>query len=223
MSTFTASPRDQRLNLIAEQYRNKGFQVTENPTEEQLPAFLKEFQPALLVRQGDQTTAVAVTERNVPAADQRIPEMARALQQHNNWNFELITTEHSDLPLDFSASLTEAEINQQLAQARHLLGEGLIEAALLIAWSAAEAVLRKIGYQEELFPRYQISRSLIKILTIEGVISRGDHNRLMEAAQARNAVAHGYRVPQDPQIVQTLIDTVAELLQLKPTSALIPA
>ncbi len=94
---------------------------------------------------------------------------------------------------------------------------------MLIAWSAAEAVLRRIGYQEEIFPRYQTSVSLIKALTMEGVIARDDHNRLLEAARVRNAIAHGYRTSQDPQLVQALIDTVTELLTLQPTADLVPA
>ncbi len=94
---------------------------------------------------------------------------------------------------------------------------------MLIAWSAAEAVLRKIGYREEIFPRYQTSTSLTKALTMEGVISRDNHNRLVEAARVRKAIAHGYRTSQDPQLIQALIDTVNELLTLQPTAELVPA
>ena len=51
MATIGSLER-QRTRAIAGEYRSKGYEVIEEPTQEQLPDFLSGYHPDLLVRKG---------------------------------------------------------------------------------------------------------------------------------------------------------------------------
>lgn len=85
------TPREgQRARAIAEEYRNKGYEVIEKPAPEQLPDFLAGYQPDLLAWKGDESIVVAVKARSSLAKDPRVRELAQLLQTKPRWNFELV-------------------------------------------------------------------------------------------------------------------------------------
>lgn len=85
---------------------------------------------------------------------------------------------------------------------------------MLLAWSAAEAGLRLLGQREELDVIRANPTHLIKVLVMEGVISRVDYEFLMDAMKTRTALAHGSRVAEnEPSFVDKLIHTAKDLLQ----------
>jgi Holliday junction resolvase len=53
----------QRARMLAEEYRRKGYEVVEEPSQEQLPDFLFGYHPDLLIRKGDEAIVVEVKSR----------------------------------------------------------------------------------------------------------------------------------------------------------------
>src|SRR5262249_60101717 len=86
----------QRTRAIAEEYRRRGYEVIEEPAQEQLPDFLSGYHLDLLVRKGDEAGGVGVKSRAALTKEPQIRELARLLHTKSNWHFELVIVEEEE-------------------------------------------------------------------------------------------------------------------------------
>ena len=86
----TTSRERQRARAIAEEYRRKGYEVIEQPLPEQLPEFLANYHPDILVKRSDEAIIVEVKSRSSLTKDPQIRELARLVQAEPHWKFELV-------------------------------------------------------------------------------------------------------------------------------------
>ena len=212
----TSALEKQRAHAIAEEYRSKGYEVIEGPAPEQLPDFLSGYKPDLLIRKGDEAVVVKVKSRSSLAKDPQVRDLARLLQAKPGWNFELVVVgegEKLSVP-EGARPFGRGDILQGMEAAEKLLESGFAEAALLLAWSAAEAAVRLLTEEEgtlldRLTPLY-----ILKQAAINGVIARDDYNFLMNAMKYRNALVHGFKTSDfDSALVRGLVSTTKRLLQ----------
>lgn len=210
------SREKQRARAIAEEYRSKGYEVIEEPMPEQLPEFLSDFHPDLLIKKGDETRVVEVKSKSSLAQDPKIRDLARLLHNKPNWKFELIVVGEDDqfgAPEDARPFLQE-DILQGIETAEKLLASGFSEAALMQAWSTSEAAVRLLTEAEgisldQLSPLY-----ILKQAVTNGVIARDDYNFLTRVIKHRNALAHGFKtIDFDPALVKELVNTTKRLAQ----------
>jgi hypothetical protein len=106
-----------------------------------------------------------------------------------------------------------------IADAEALVKSGRLEAALLWAWSAAEATLRLLAGAQVISSSRQDPAYLLKQLALEGEITREDYEVLMQSFRARNAVAHGFRLEEGLELealVRDLLQATARLIHLFP-------
>jgi uncharacterized protein YutE (UPF0331/DUF86 family) len=69
----------------------------------------------------------------------------------------------------------------------------LLEVALLLAWSATEALLRVIADEEAIPVAPNNPSQLVKSLFTYGGLDKEQYQILQHALQARNTVVHGYK------------------------------
>lgn len=209
----------QRAHAIAQEYRSNGYEVIEEPSREQLPDFLADYRPDLLIRRGNETVVVEVKSRTSLAREPNVRELARLLQTKPGWNFELVVVGEGEKlrSPEGTLPLEREDILQRIEEAGRLLKSGFSEAALLIGWSASEATVRLLAEDEGvLLDRHTPSYILNRAAT-DGVISRDDHNFLTNAMKYRNAFVHGFKVVDfDSALVGHLISTTKRLLQSAP-------
>jgi hypothetical protein len=125
----------QRTRAIAGEYRSKGYEVIEEPTQEQLPDFLSGYHPDLLARKGDEARVVVVKSRASLAQEPQIRDLARLLHTKPNWNFELVLLREKEqmnlpagaYPFDREAILSGIQASERLLELE------FPEAALLLA------------------------------------------------------------------------------------------
>lgn len=86
-----------------------------------------------------------------------------------------------------------AEIRQRLEEAHALQAAGHTEAALMLAWAAAEAALRLLAERESIPLRRPDTGTLLRELASEGVVDRDRFRQLSDYWRQRSAVAHGFR------------------------------
>lgn len=95
-------------------------------------------------------------------------------------------------------SISLQEIADLLDQSRKLVAAEANNAALLVAWSAAEAALRLLSRQGA---AARLSPSLlISFLYRNGALERQDYDLMLSSMRLRDAVAHGFRqivLPED--------------------------
>lgn len=135
------------------------------------------------------------------------------VRAQRGWRFELVLLKPDVGPPGARAWNAE-DIEDSLGQIEAILGAGYPEAALLLAWSAAEAALRLLAEKEHLDLEREDAAYLLRLLVTRAVITREQYERLWEALELRNAVAHGVKpLHLDTTEIAALGKLIAELLR----------
>jgi hypothetical protein len=106
------------------------------------------------------------------------------------------------------------QVRLQLQEARNALRHGLESAAVLLAWGALEAALRRsalhAGYKGKVRVQPNV---LIRELYALGILNSEQVQVLESARQQRTTIAHGLTsAPVDPDVVQQIIRLAEHLL-----------
>lgn len=212
MQTSVASAAIRRVEQIAQEYRDKGYDVLIEPEAPQLPGSLAGFRPDLIVRKGDEVVVIEVKPR-ASLGDPQLHALAQAVRQQPGWRFELVLIRPEPGPPGTKEWDAE-DVEHKLRQVETLLRSGHREAALLLAWSAAEATLRLLADKERLSLEREDAPYLLKLLATKAVITREQHDLLLQVLELRNAVAHGLKPPElDPAKIDNLCSTISGLLE----------
>lgn len=190
-----------RLLEVAREYRNRGYQVQIEPSDP--PAFLQDLTPDLVALSEDDNVVVEIVSRESIGHRERLERLAESVEAMSGWRFELVVTNPQKQP---TQDISLAEAKSRLSQAGQLKEQGALAAALLVAWSAAEAVLRQGATREGVDNTQLTPVRLVKTLYSLGILTRGEYERLEDAAEARNAAAHGYDPPEPLQIQRVLTE-----------------
>lgn len=222
MAISTATLERERLLQLAEEYRDKGYEISVHPNPEDLPDFLRNYRPDMIVRRGDEAVIIEVKSRRSLNSfpKQYLQNLAQSVEQHPGWRFELVMINSEDIAYspDAECSLQQPEIETRLQVARQLATQHP-ESAILYSWSLVEATLRLVAEHEGMNLQRLDPPYLVKQLATEGVISRSEYQLLMDAISLRNAVAHGFKATQLTQeSVYQLIDIAEQLLTTLPIS-----
>ena len=217
METPTANLERERLLKLAEEYREKGYEVFFHPNPEDLPDFLNHYRPDMILRRGEENVVIEVKSRSSlnSSSNQYLGNLAQAVEKHPGWRFELVMTNPEDTTysLKAEASLQKHEIESQLQVVRQLTTQHP-ESAILYSWSLVEATLRLIAQKEELSLERFDPHYLVKQLATEGIISKSEYQLLMNALPLRNSIAHGFKTTQLTQnSVSELIELIEQLLR----------
>jgi len=217
MATTTIKLERERLLQLAEEYRSKGYEISLHPNPEDLPDFLKNYRPDMIVRRGDEAVIIEVKSRVSldSSSRQYLQNLAQSVEQYPGWRFELVMTnlEDSEYSPQAENSLQQSEIETRLQVARHLATQHP-ESAILYSWSLVEATLRLVAEHEGISLQRLDPLYLVKQLVTEGVISRSEYQLLMDALSLRNKISHGFNATQTTQeFVDKLINLAEELLQ----------
>lgn len=208
-------PTDTEYHLArktAEEYRSKGYEVLlEDPLD-----FMPGFRADLLVRKGDEARFIEVKSRPSLAADPRIRELAGLIESMPGWTFELMVVGEPgkvDSP-EGAHALEGGGILQRIEEAEMSLKAAMPEAALLLAWSACEAVIRQLLAAQGVSGRSITSPGhVLDKGMYHGVISRDDHDALTRMRRYRNATVHGFSADDfSCEMVTDLIATVRRIM-----------
>ena len=217
MEAIAALERQHACKLAVE-YRRRGYDVVERPTQDQLPAFLTGYHPDLLLhKEGeDEAVVVEVKSRASLAKDPTIRELAGTLRRKPGWRLDLVVVDVGEQleALEGAHPFTLDDIWRSITEAGHLLASGFTEAALLRGWSAVEPTVRLLAEREGLTIDRLAPAHVLKKALVNGVVSRSDYEVLVRALRHWDAQAHGYVQPDlDPTLTTALIDTTKALLQ----------
>lgn len=212
--TVTASEK-RKLNQIAREYEQMGYTVVLRPQPSDLPPFLSQFQPDLVAFSDSENVVIEVRSRE-SLGDRRenIKDLAEAIDRHGGWRFELVVMNPRSgaREIDSELELSMQEIHMRIGIARELLSDGQPELAALAAWSATEAMLRKIASANQIIRPQQQPAALLKQVYVAGLLDTEDYDVLKRAMQERDLVAHGYRLRSPAEEwVSSLIDLTSHL------------
>lgn len=171
-------------------YESEGYAVS---LSERLPAPFEAFTADAIARRGDDVVVVEIKSADMNDwSRERLAELDELLRTGCGWRLDIITYKREWSPPTPDPSL----VDRRVREARRLVEESP-EAACLLLWSAVEGALLWEAMRRDVVPkRPQPPRTLVKQLTIDGVLSDNQSSELRDFAIRRDAIAHG--LPGDP-------------------------
>ena len=195
----------------AEDYRLRGYQVERDVSLD----FFPDCQADLLATKNGEKRVVLVRTRTALAADGQITELAEMLDGMPGWSFDLILVpEPEKLPSPKGTRIFNRErINKRLEEVQKSLDADLPEAAFLLAWSAAEALIRDLLAQESIPPDGITSTAFILSQAVHNAVISHDHQaELKRFRNYRNAIAHGFTMTDfSEELVTELLDLIRQI------------
>ena len=210
------SSERERIQSLAEGYRLQGYEVIEEPSQEQLPEFLAGFRPDMVVHKEDESVVIEVKRHASLHKNSEVAELARKLRSQPGWSFKLVFTEPGErLTISEAAIPFDREnILYCIKEAENLLAEGYAEAAMTRALAAADGTVRLMTMEEGFHTDLYTSPYLLSLATWEGIISADDYRFLRETMRIRDTYINGFTLPNfDPGQVKDIIVTAKRLFE----------
>lgn len=201
-----------KLHEIASEYQAKGYTVSVHPGPSDLPAFLAPFDVDLVAQSPNDNVVVEVSSGPSIARDVLV-RVAEAVKSQPTWRLELAVVNPPaapDVPLHAELA-DEEQIRTSLRNAQILEQAGQHEAAALLAWAAAEGILRTWAQSDGLDIERKSSSALLKNLYSMGRLDPSAFAKLQTLLEFRNAYAHGFRAHMDREKIEELIGEVSRL------------
>jgi uncharacterized protein YutE (UPF0331/DUF86 family) len=201
-----------KLEQIASEYRRKGYDVAIRPREDHIPAFLRPFQPDL-VATSDGDNVVVEIKSSPELASESIVKLAEAIEAQSGWRFELVVVNPPvarEVP-PHGALAADDRVESILREAQALYRERRYEAAAMMAWSAAEAIFRRVAEANGLEAERKSSASVLKQLYASGLIDEDQYEVFSRTMEFRNAFAHGFTASVAPETIDRFMHDVEEL------------
>lgn len=215
MNSSTQEMYRRKIQEIANDYETRGYRVLIGPAPTELPPFLADFHPDIVVYGPEDSIVIEVKVGTRTAASERYRELAETIQQHPGWRFSLVVVDprSDDVAPPTRPLLDREKIIERLKEAEELLQRGIKEAAFVLIWVSIEALLRHIASREGLPLERVPSSALLKELFSLGLLSRKSLDIALRAFSVRNSLVHGFEAPELDAILGELITLAQELLE----------
>lgn len=211
-----------RLRKVASDYEKDGYDVLVEPDPKELPRWLASFAPDLVGKSSDDQVIIEVKSHESVREDERLRLLADLVAQHPDWRLELVMTNppwRAPSP-EPGPLLSPGHVLEHLAAADELAARGFVQPSFLTAWTAFEAAGRNAMEHEGIDSFRTPMLSILKTLFSLGYLTDDDQvERLEQAWQVRNALAHGYApdLPASPDAVRDLIALTRTILESSST------
>jgi len=201
-----------KLEQIAAEYRQKGYDVSIRPDSAAVPQFLAPFQPDLIVR-SENDNAVIEVKSSKDLTSGSLAQLAAKIESRPGWRLELAVVNQpfaQEVPR-YGVLVTEDRVDHILRQAQLLSREKSYEPAALMAWAAAEAILRRMAVASGVEVEKKSTGSVLKLLYALGLIDPDQYDNFSRAMEFRNAFAHGFEASLQPESIDRVIHDVESL------------
>jgi hypothetical protein len=197
MTETTQNPRERtRVLELIQEYRAKGYVVTEPRNPEDLPEFLRGYNyvPDLIARSDNENLIVEVKSSENVATLNALTEISELVNAQKDWQFVLVFTNPRQEKAPTSPATSPARVAQLLNKARHVASledPALLEAWFIYAWVAAEASLEFLAARDKKNARRPTGAlTYIRNLAMQGELDRKDAQRLEQLYKVRSAFLH---------------------------------
>jgi len=196
------------LERVVQEYRERGYEVVVSPTGEQVPDFIREYQPDAIARSDKESVVIELNRPPASLPHGRLRTIAKRVANRPGWRLMLIAPGATDVA-EAGANLrplARGDIDDRLREVSQLQASGHQEAALLLAWATVEAIMRHVAGDESPEGRGDTWK-LMRELASEGVLDADDYRKLTDLFRLRSVVAHGLEPSQglDRQEVQQAV------------------
>jgi hypothetical protein len=179
-----------KLESVAEKYRQRGYRIEFRPDVSGLPKEAKALQPDFVASKGDEHIIVEVKHSQNLIAYPALTRLAESIRSIPGWRLDVVVLEEPKAVSE-PEPLSIENAKRRLEAADHVANETADYAgALLLVWTAVEAVLR-----DHLSPHIEgvptSTSRLPKLAYSMGVIGTQDFATAEWMTKIRNDVVHG--------------------------------
>jgi hypothetical protein len=151
------------------------------------------------------------------ASDAELSRYAAETRRHKGWRFDLAILEPEELrarEMQGAEELPDEDVRKALGDAENLAKSGLIRPALITAWAAFEAAMRRrLRASGQQAGWGTMPRQMLTDLYSARIVSFQDFPRLEQVYRLRSEIAHGFASPKiEPEAVELLAKTARRLL-----------
>lgn len=212
---YSQRQHDSQVAALADRYKQQGYHVSVPADMESVPFDLNGYIPDLLAEKNGQHLLILANNTKQPISISRLRDLMETIKQQPvpGWRLLLVNysveSETDGLPLE---PITWDSIVQRVAQAKRLREAGEAEAAILLFWSALEALLRRHAESVDLPLEHLSVRALLDYLYSDADLSYEYFDQAKKLLSSRNRLAHGFPVSeihQQATQLQTLIDNLS--------------
>ncbi len=212
MTSYESIERQSALK-IAQEYRDKGYEVSVEPGPDALPDFLRGYQPALIAQSGQRNVVVEVKSFATLVGPNRLSELTEAVQGRPDWRLELVVVnpKRSSRAENPSAKIA---IQDRLADAAQLRDEGYSRAALLTSVSALEAAL-SLAIMSSGVSRTELSGlKAADALLNKGRLTAEEYGAVAEGLSPKNTAMNApSTLVSDERLIDRLLPIIQTLLE----------
>jgi hypothetical protein len=216
MATVRQTADDIMIREVADRYIRDGYSVNIDPSPEELPEFLRGYRPDLIVTTPNEKIVVEVKTPHKTRLADYFESLTRLLEDQPGWKLELVINNrrNEELQLSEIPTYSNEELEVRLATAQSLAERGLLDSALLLAWSVLEGKLWKLSRDLGLILPVQGAAPLLSNLVSNGVVSQNAYQLLSDSLRARNRAAHGFTTDDlNADTVSTTVKYAEDLLK----------
>jgi REase_AHJR-like len=208
----------QRLESVADRYRQQGYQVTLNPSAADLPSFAKDFKVELLATRPDGNVLVSAKASNREfERDTALSGYAEIIEKHPGWRYDVfvLAPPVPKMRSSDAADASEDEIRKLIGDSDRLLQAGFAPQAVLTGWAALESSMRhKLRAMGNKAAWGSSPQEMLNDLYSSGALSHTEFRELEGYFRLRNVIAHGFSVPEiTPSAITFLAETARRLLE----------
>jgi uncharacterized protein YutE (UPF0331/DUF86 family) len=200
-----------KINSVANQYKKDGYTVIFESIS--MPEFLKDVQVDMVALSENDNVLIEVVSQASVKNREKLEHLAKLVQNREKWRFEIIVTNPKE---EERQSISLQEIMDRIEQAKQLLNNDQGLAAILLAWSSTEAVMRVLAEKDDVKLKNRSPIQLTKTLYSIGSIGPSAYEVLIRVAKQRNNIAHGYQEDDhisDNTLARELLETTSDLLR----------
>ena len=177
------------IERVAQEYRQKGYEVFVAPNASQLPDFLREYPPDIIAR-GPADSVVIEVKQRVTEGD-RLSAIARRVKSQPGWRFVLVSPGMDPQSQAGDVDIFDPKKIRALLRQAESLATGHQEAAVLLSWAALEAAMRLAARRYDVESPRPDTWSLLRELVSNGLVDRTEYQTLTDVFRYRSAIAHG--------------------------------
>lgn len=201
-----------KINSVANQYKKEGYTIIFESTN--MPGFLKDIKVDMVALSAKDNVLIEVVSQASVKDREKLERLATLVQNREKWRFEVIVTNPKEKERQ---SISLQEIMDRIEQAKQLLSNDQGLAAILLAWSSTEAVMRVLAEKDDVKLKNRSPIQLTKTLYSIGSIGPSAYEVLIRVAKQRNSIAHGYQedeqISDNNTLARELLDTTSDLLR----------
>lgn len=199
------------LESFRRAYESQGFIYVVHPSEEQLPAFMRPYQPHAIAVKNGQGIAIELRMRQNRLSESALTKIRERFDGQTDWKLHVAYMGSDGISSLTIPSSGFALVRTKADDVRWLISQHQAAPAFVMAWSLLEAAARTALKGEA--GRPWTPGTVVQTLAAEGYLERELEDRLRPLIEVRNRIVHGELTLEptagDIETVLSAIDAVS--------------